>query len=228
MKHFGIAVVALGAGLISSAASAGVIYSGSLTTPASGGVVGGGSYSHVPPPANAEGFTIAWEVSQNMDGTWHYEYTMLDAAGGNLNPAVSHAIFQLSENITPGDLFNFGGNNQQITYGTFGPAPSNPGIPGSIFGIKIDTDGMSPTVLSFDSNRQPMWGDFYTKGGSSSFAYNVSFGVAVANLNDYANPPVDASGAPLFKILVPDTIIPTPGSIALVGFAGLAMARRRR
>jgi hypothetical protein len=220
---FSVAVVSA----MAAASSASMVVSGSLSTPAGDGLIGGDRWAAVPPPASARGFEITWEVSQNGDGTWHYEYELLNDMSDPLSPAVSHAIFQLSENISPDDIFNLGGNAVSTEFGTLGPGPGNPGIPGSIFGFKIETDGVSPTTLSFDSTRAPMWGDFYAKGGSASFAYNVHFGVAVANPNDFKNPALDASGNTLFKILVPDTI-PTPGATALLAAAGLVAGRRRR
>lgn len=221
------AFIVLGAGLVCAPASAGVVYSGFLATPPTSGLVGGGNWA---PPAAGMGFMVTWNVSQNMDGTWHYEYILTNQGGGPLTPGASHGIFQLSENISPGDIYNFGGHFAEAEFGTFGPGPNNPGFPvgESIFGIKIDFTNGNPTMISFDSNREPMWGDFYSKGGTNSFAYNVHLGVEVANPNDYTGTPVDASGAPLFKILVPDTIIPTPGSMALLGVAALVAVRRRR
>lgn len=228
MTTFRICFCAGVACAIASASSASMMVSGSISTRAADGMVGGGRYSPEPPPPNAKGFEIFWEVSQNTDGTWHYEYTMLTDEGDPLAPAVSHAIFQLSANISSDDVFNFGGDVVETSFGTFGASPANPGIPGSIFGIKIDTNGTSPTKLSFDSTRMPMWGDFYAKGGSNSFAYNSDFGVAVANPNDFKNPAVSASGATLFKILVPDTVIPSPASAGMLGMVFVGVSRRRR
>ena len=106
--------------------------------------------------------------------------------------------------------------------------PGNPGFPAgeTIFGIKFDLNGDQRTV-TFDSTRQPMWGDFYAKGGSSSFAYNADVGVGVANVNDYNAVPIDALGGSLSKVLVPDTI-PEPTSMMLLAIAGAAIAARRR
>lgn len=194
---------------------------GSLSTPSGSGLISGGGWTG--------GYMVAWDITQNMNGTWHYEYTLSTAAGGPLTPASSHAIFQLSENIEESDIFNFDGNFDDSEISTFGPHPSNPGFPTgeSIYGIKIDfTDG-GVTFIEFDSTRQPMWGDFYAKGGSSSFVYNTHLGVEVVNPNDYLGTPMNVTGAPLHKILVPDTI-PAPSGLAVLGLAGLAAARRRR
>lgn len=175
------------------------------------------------------GYVVSYEVTQNMNGTWHYEYSLRTLSGGGLTPNTSHFVLQLSENINPQtDLFNFSGPIADIEYGTFGPSPGNPGFPAgeSIFGMKINTtNGVAD--FSFDSVRAPMWGDFYAKG-ASDFAYNSDLGVFVANANDYLSPAMGALGQPLNKILVPDTVIPAPGAAALLGLGGLLAARRRR
>lgn len=222
IRSASLAVMA-GAAIASSAATAHA-YTGSLSTPAASGMVSGGNWS-----VSNGGFEIAWDVNQNPDGTWNYHYTLSRVAGAQLTPGASHAVFQLSSNITSEEIFNFGGNYGEAEFGTFGPHPSNPGFPTglSIFGIKIDFAGSGVTTISFDSTRQPMWGDFYAKGGATSFVYNTDLGVPVANANDYWATPVDANNNPLFKILVPDTI-PAPGSIALVALGGLMISRRRR
>ena len=85
--------------------------------------------------------------------------------------------------------------------------------------------------VEFDSNRQPMWGDFYAKDGKSgtlwNYAYNTDLGVIVANQQDYANPAIDAQGNALHKILVPDTI-PEPATIGLLGLGAMAFLKKRR
>jgi len=198
----------------------------SLCTP--DGLIGGGDYA---PPPDSDGYCVHWDIAQNNDGTWHYIYTFLDQDDRELSPATSHFIIQLSENIDPEeDLFNFSGDiEEDPEFGAFGPGSGNPGFPTgeSIFGMKINLAGDQLSV-EFDSTRQPMWGDFYAKGGSSSFAYNADLGVDVANPNDYNGTPVDDAGAPLAKVLVPDTLVPEPGTLALLAAAAFLRRSRRR
>jgi hypothetical protein len=180
------------------------------------------------------GFRIDWSVSENSDGTWHYAYTLSDEDGHSLRPLTSHVILQLSEAIKDTDLLNFIGDAGTRGLGTWGPAPSNPGFPAdeSIFGIKVNMTG-GQTHFEFDSTHRPMWGDFYSKGGNKSFAYNDDVGVAVANPYDYFRVPVDVTGRSLDKILVPDTIpgpnpVPEPVSAALALVGALMCWRKDR
>lgn len=202
-----------------------------LSTPDTSGLISGNDGWG----PNEDGFRVTWTISQNPDLTWHYKYEFTKADGTALEKLTSHFIISLSDDIQETDLFNFSvdSNADEIEFGTFGPASGNPGFPSgkSIFGVKIGLHN-DQTVAEFDSNRQPMWGDFYAKDGVTeglwNYAYNTDIGVTVANPLDYLTAPVDASGGELHKVLVPDTIIPEPATICLLGLGSLALRRKRR
>ncbi len=212
------------------------LYTGSLSSPAGSGLESGG----ISWDTSVTGFRVTWEVSENVDSTWHYKYTFQDESGGTLSMLVSHMIISLSDNIDEDDLFNYGSDIQlvdedgenAIEFGTFGVHPSNPGFPlnETITGVKLNMDEEgAQLVAEFDSNRMPMWGDFYAKDGGDpkNYAYNTSFGIEVANLHDYAGTPEDAYGNILHKILVPNTI-PEPATLAILALGGLTLLRRTR
>ena len=202
--------------------SASATIDGFLSTPIGSGMYGGGKWA---PPADGMGYRIDWSIGPNGDGTWHYIYDFTNQSQGELTPAVSHVTFQLSENIKQTDLFNYVGDIESIEFGTYGEHPSNPGFPvgKSIFGVKFNLEKPA-THVEFDSNRKPMWGDFYSKGGKDSYVYNIDLGVAVANPDDYMGTPVDVNGHPLLKILTPDTIVmPEPGLLSVLGLGGLVL-----
>lgn len=211
-------------------AQASLVYTGWLSSDAADipdGDLFVGSWSKV---------TLSWEVSQNADLTWRYKYTLaVDSA-----PDISHFIIEGSSN--PGNEFtadNVLGDAiaviNRFTFTVDGPLdsgraveiqqhdtdPGNPGLPGSIYGIKIEDLGdFREITVEFDSDRVPVWGDFYMKGGPGSYAYNAGFTLA-----DPTDPP--ASGSLQSHVLVPDSVVPEPTTLALLGLGGLAMLGKR-
>jgi hypothetical protein len=199
---------------------------GSLASPKDKGLVTGGE-TWLP---GGEGLKVSWIVSENADHTWHYQYTFTNRKGDPLKMDVSHFIISVSDNLTMADVFNFEGDFETASLGQYKASPSNPEFPAgqTLYGLKINMGG-EQVMVSFDSVRIPMWGDFYSKGGGKpkNYAYNTDFGVVVANLHDYMGTPVDASGNALFKILVPDTI-PEPATLAILGLGSLLLTPKRR
>ena len=78
-------------------------------------------------------------------------------------------------------------------------------------------------TFSFDTLREPVWGDFYAKGSNTTYAYNTGFGT---------NPGVNTTDFNSW-IQVPDTktaMIPLPGNVLLLGsgLVGLGLLGWRR
>lgn len=169
--------------------------------------------------------SISWEITQNTDGNWHYSYTFSVPS-----KEISHFILEVSGNFTSNDFLGFynppvlassvmdsSGSWEALdptTYSPDDPGNSNPGLPGSIFGIKFQGPSSTQWHFEFNSTKQPMWGDFYAKdgkdGGKEVYAYNTGFG------NDLQV----ADG----HIAVPDTYnVPAPAAV-LLGIFGIAFA----
>jgi len=178
------------------------------------------------------GLKVAWLITPATGG-YNYSYTFSDYRGrGN---GISHFILELSQNCLTGDSrsledpncfknptvdgtattsFEFNAWNST----SFGN--SNPGLPGTFHGVKINGGGEAPTTYTFFSDRAPVWGDFYIKGGGnpSNYAYNLG-------ITDH-----NSANTQSF-IARPDTTVaqtPEPASMALFG-AGIgliAVARR--
>ncbi|MBN1972643.1 MAG: hypothetical protein JW787_03330 [Sedimentisphaerales bacterium] len=181
--------------------------SGSLLT--GDGLEAGGSWD-----GDTGVFAIEWTISLIDHSYWHYEYRL----SANSSPGLSHFILQVSNNFTENDFWNLssGINAYLNTYD--GQDPSNPGMPDSIYGLKFEDLKIVAAAgilgdaeewqwtCSFDSLREPMWGNFYAKGGTDSFAYNTG-------LNDGID-----------FIAVPDTVaVPVPAAV-LLGMLGMLIA----
>lgn len=177
----------------------------------------------------AAGASLSWEVSQNLDGSWHYSYTF-----SVVRKALSHILFELSDGVTAGEILNPSPGVTEVK--VFGPGdPSNPGIPGSLYGAKFEPFGEGTTfATTFDTFRAPTWGDFFAKDGQSVAAWNTGFasGETAGLGNDpEGSPPADGSLAG--HILVPDSVsgvTPEPSSLVLLGIGGTALSAlvRRR
>lgn len=218
----GLAVCALLAGLCNGARGA-TIYSGKLssdpTDPGSDGlvVIGGDDWSLV---------TIEWTVTLNPGVCWHYEYTI----ASDDEPAISHAIIGTSLSFMASDVTNWSGTPSAGTLEVqlFEAGGSdNPNMPEDLFGLKWQDFGeLSSITFSFDTTRQPVWSDFYIKGGGKNNfgdAWNAGF----SDPNPLA---VAANGSINDHLLTPDTHMPEPATLALlaIGTGVLAVRRRHR
>jgi hypothetical protein len=195
--------------LVSSAQA--VLYSGSLSSQ-TGQIDGVGGWID---PGHT---TIEWQVWDNPDFSWHYEYTLTVPQSD-----VSHFIIELSESATADHIFNlqgpFAGTEVKLHSG---PSSGNPDMPGDLFGIKFDGVTGTTVSLSFDAWRMPVWGDFYAKCGATppNQAWNMGF------LNtDPPDPP--SSGTIDNHILVPDTYIPEPVTLLLLALGTVALKKKR-
>lgn len=170
------------------------------------------------------GTTISWTITQTA-GVYHYSYTV------TANKNISHLILEVSDtansdnlsqyvrNVTGGTLTS--GDPKQYTKND---GNSNPNLPDpGIYGVKLTPSGSSETfTFTFDSDKAPVWGNFYTKGGQE-FAYNSAMDITGFNSSDITK-----------FIARPDSIgaVPEPTSIVMmglgaVGLIGVAVRRRK-
>jgi hypothetical protein len=156
--------------------------------------------------------SLAWNVFQLADGNYQYDYTFtLPSNARN----ISHVILQTSDNFTAADMLT--GTTPGGVVGLWdGQGSSNPGMPGSLYGIKWDMTGaLTSFSWTIVTDRAPMMGNFYAKDG------NASGGV-------YAYSGIDGSFGN--NVVVPDTTpVPLPAAFWLFGsgLAGLVGLRSR-
>ncbi len=168
-------------------------YSGSLSSE-NMGIVGTGHWIETGPT------TIEWSVTENGDGTWHYEYTFTHPIG-----ETSHLILETCGNFTEIDIFNMSGDFGPIEIQLHHVYPGNPSMPEDIYGIKFDDSWGLSTHIEFDSTRLPMWGDFYSKDGTAggagmNAAWNAGF-----TTPDWDPEAPAQDGSVENHLLVPDT-----------------------
>jgi len=192
-----------------------VTYTGSLSV-GDGSLIGTSLW-------NDPSVNISWQVDDSTTpGFWHYQYTL-----STIGRAISHWIIEASDGsfgpiFTAANLFNvitqpagwvgsteIGNHNDGV-----GGVLPNPYMPEDLYGIKFNA-AISNTIvtLSFDSDRAPIWGDFYAKCGSTSGVFNTVYNAGFSLPDPTA--PV-SSGIINNHILVPDsystTAVPEPGT----------------
>jgi hypothetical protein len=163
--------------------------------------------------------SLSWEVTNEGD-YYHYEYIFTVPAKD-----ISHLILQVSENFESDNMWNLsnGVSTEEPTdYDSTSNGKSNPGMPGTIYGIKFEPSSDSTTLIwSFDSDREPMWGDFYAKDGKDELLPALWGGI-FGKIDVYAYSSHMDGGTGY--IAVPDTnVVPVPSAIFL-GIFGLSFA----
>jgi hypothetical protein len=130
-------------------------------------------------------FIVSWVITNPVAGTWHYSYTFTGTAttGGQ---GLSHFILDTSDtciNVAAGtfaDANCMTNSAISLSPGNYTSAPSNPNFPAGadIIGVKFNVVGgpALPFTTTFDSDRAPVYGDFYLKVANSTTAFNNGLG----------------------------------------------------
>jgi hypothetical protein len=180
---------------------------------------------------------LTWSIAEKANGSFDYSYWI----SGFVSPVLSHVIIELSA----GCITNAGANcvtNAKVgtpaaatpaafalgdwCYGAHCQGNSNLGLPADILGVEFtNLPGSTTVILTFNSTRAPVWGDFYLKGGQQ-YVYNQGNGRHAIDSN-----PLDFIARPDPAGTDPISETPEPGSFGLAG-GGLALlgarALRRR
>jgi hypothetical protein len=157
---------------------------------------------------------VAWNITDNGNSTYTYVYTFT----GFSSPSISHLVIDLTDNavtdplaVTNASITDSNGTTP-ITGGKLEKG-NHDGITGDVK-FDIGTEQADATY-TFTSNRSPVYGDLYVKGGSTNLT-NLGFGDQTVS-NDVID-----------YIARPDGAVPEPATLGLLGAATILLLRRRR
>ncbi len=170
---------------------------------------------------------LNWEITQIDGGLFHYVYTFLNFK----KPGISHFTLDITDDAFNGKtLVDFGAITDATLNGETGitvqlKGPGTPGSDGITGAVKFDVGAEGTNVYAFNSNRAPVWGDFYLKGGQT-YSTNLAFGNKNSmNSLDYIARPNGFSLSPIMTSSAPE-----PSSMLLgflLVFGALAHSRIR-
>jgi hypothetical protein len=166
-------------------------------------------------------FTVAWEIT--LGSTVHYKYTFTGLSGFDISNIVLDVTDDPSCAIDPECVTSAmitPGGSATVEFGDFA------GITG---GVKFEGfDGVEGAMYEFDSNRSPVYGHLAVKdgGGSETCASPNGTNIVCSNQLLGLGDPDEA----INFIVVPNGLVPEPGTAALLGlgFLGLGLKGRRR
>jgi PEP-CTERM motif len=215
---------------------AGIVYEtsalGELTGSRDSGLVGG---VDILTGGDLSSFLITWAITP-VAGHYHYVYELSGTTGPALG--ISHFALELSSTCTAGSTcisnatVNSSDVQSALNFGVNSSDNGDPGLPTAFYGVRfapVVSSTQLPITVAFDSDRTPIYGDFYVKAGQGVVGHG---GAAWNSGNTSAN----NSTAAIDFIPRPDTgtvnesATPEPASFLLLGggLVALGLVRRRQ
>jgi hypothetical protein len=216
VKLIGLCIAALAmlflagsAGLASGTTYTGSIGSGTGASSAEesyGGTSWGGCYP-----------TLSWSIT-GSGSAWSYSYTLDDNYSGC--PDFTTMVLETSTTFTSSDLSSLTGATDGTGPVTF-TSSTYTDLPRSVYGLALTLSSQgNDETITFNSDRAPVWGDFYTYASSGpDYCWNSGFGSGDPDpaATGPANGALDDTTSPDtgWYLLIPDTTgsssTPEPG-----------------